>query len=601
MKFHSLTNTNPLLQEKMRFFADYFSFSNDFLGKLPELPFENGHSIVSKILFQLKNNRKHCIVYIENYITQLFQFYQYDSVTKTTAFNAIEKYLEDMKNYSAQNDKTPKLTWINHHPEFIEALELLQKEYEIDFEGNLEVAYKLITCNCSLLIHINQLKYCAHSLVSEFRLKGHSEESVSKYIDRLLKRDFPLPPEILGLNEESEKASKTKEFLQNKVFKEQLYGLRNILQANIYQSGFFIFLVKDAYLDEELKAKFMVTLDKVTFVSANHKHLENLKNNFIKRYSKNDYNLAPNFFDSNYILAYLKLNYEKVEITQQIGLDLVKQELKQLNQYLHTNLTVDNQDFIFSKDISLNVDSIRYGLGSNHNSRVQALFIQDAEENVFEQLRCIESQAKDKILQSETTFLKAFSSDEISSYWVYIENLFWNTEYEGIENIRKVVTKIFLKKFEREKGHIVSRIASALGNIYHFGNTEESIGLSDKEVKFIVDEVFSRQNQDVDIYKYRRKISNPFLKDILPYIKNFYSTSQREKWKKFYSSILLELYEYRNIELHNGITLDSSKKKLLVSIPSLVNRLRWFFVDSARLNPHQDLDELIEAAIKKNL
>ena len=41
MKLNWLTNPNPNLQAKMRYFADYFLYSNEFLGKLPDLPFDN--------------------------------------------------------------------------------------------------------------------------------------------------------------------------------------------------------------------------------------------------------------------------------------------------------------------------------------------------------------------------------------------------------------------------------------------------------------------------------------------------------------------------------------------------------------------------------
>ncbi len=56
MKLNWLTNSDSNLQSKMRYFADYFLVTNDYLGRLPKLPFDNPLSLVNKIIFQIENN-----------------------------------------------------------------------------------------------------------------------------------------------------------------------------------------------------------------------------------------------------------------------------------------------------------------------------------------------------------------------------------------------------------------------------------------------------------------------------------------------------------------------------------------------------------------
>ena len=60
MKLNHIINENKFLEEKMRFFADYFSFTNEFLGKLPQVPFDNELSLVDKTIFQIQNNKCVC-------------------------------------------------------------------------------------------------------------------------------------------------------------------------------------------------------------------------------------------------------------------------------------------------------------------------------------------------------------------------------------------------------------------------------------------------------------------------------------------------------------------------------------------------------------
>jgi len=56
MKLNFINNPDPNVQEKMRFFADYFLYVNEYLGRLPDIHFDNPYSLLDKIIFQIENN-----------------------------------------------------------------------------------------------------------------------------------------------------------------------------------------------------------------------------------------------------------------------------------------------------------------------------------------------------------------------------------------------------------------------------------------------------------------------------------------------------------------------------------------------------------------
>ncbi len=51
---NQITHSNPLIQKKVNFFADYFDFITDKMGILDNLPIENPLSLIDKAIFQVK-------------------------------------------------------------------------------------------------------------------------------------------------------------------------------------------------------------------------------------------------------------------------------------------------------------------------------------------------------------------------------------------------------------------------------------------------------------------------------------------------------------------------------------------------------------------
>ena len=79
MHLTSLTNPDPNRQEKNEIFADYFLFVNEYIGKVPDLSFDNPYSLLDKIIYQIKKNPEKFHIYIGNYFNQFFSFDTDDS------------------------------------------------------------------------------------------------------------------------------------------------------------------------------------------------------------------------------------------------------------------------------------------------------------------------------------------------------------------------------------------------------------------------------------------------------------------------------------------------------------------------------------------
>lgn len=199
MKLNHINNANKNLQEKMRFFADYFSFANEYLGKIPEIPFDNQLSLIEKSIFQIENNFEYCPLYIINYLTELFTFHK-DFLEPNTVliYQNIEDYLKELKEFKTRDRKE----WLNKNPDFLKNLKLLSLEYadENQFEKNCLAIMNIIKCTHPIKKHKKEIEYRTRIMISQFRFKGHNKESLDTYISRIISKDenqFPFPVEII--------------------------------------------------------------------------------------------------------------------------------------------------------------------------------------------------------------------------------------------------------------------------------------------------------------------------------------------------------------------------------------------------------------------
>ena len=608
MKIHFLTNENKILQEKMRFFADYFSFVNKYIGLLPELPLDNSLSLSGKIKFQINNNLDNSPTYIENYFKQIQAFYTDPEIIKSPTYILVEKQFLDMKtcykSSAPDKKKNCKVKWITTNPDFIKNIERLEEEYRKDFDINFDALFSYIQCSHSLKQHKENIKYCAQNLVSELRLNGITQASLNTYVDRILGKDsFPLPVEILRIKDKKIREEKTSNFFSERRFKEQFYGFKNLVEASQIQSGYLIYKIENCRLEKPIENDFYAQLDQVVFISPFHNNLRKIragakrndKERSIKPYSSLLTKSYTNFFSKNNILAYIKLNYENQDAAMKIGLHTITQELSQLNGYLNTNLFPNTNDYLFAESLESNVISHRISSLKNQHPIINERSLRIAQENPFEILRNTISNAKQHLLLMEKVFFQAVHSNNISTYWIYVENLFWNTRFDNSDEMRRKVVRIILNNLKDLKINFLRSIVDLLvSNIF----IPEELNITYEERKHIYNEIYINQNSDFDISFIQNKINNHLFDELIKYNKSFLKNTQVEKWRVYFSTLLLELYEFRNAELHSGRTNKHCFIKLTTAIPQLINQLRWSLVNGCKVHPQFSFEELIDSLSK---
>lgn len=592
MNLNFITNPDPNLQNKIRFFADYFLFANEYLGKLPELPFDNPYSLLAKIIFQIDNNSANYHNNIRNYFEQFFSFYDKnhpDIKALRTLFNK----------YNLQKPSKKK-EWVKNTPAFISEIRRIHQEYKTKlFDENFETLFSFLKCPHSLTKHEKEIIFCTQILVSQFRLNGYSKQHVENAIDRIFSRDkFPFPPHITAIKDHDELIKAEQLFLEQRDFKEQFYGLKYLLTRHESQNGIFIYAIENCSIDAHLKDTFKIQLDKVTFISPTHQLLNGLRK-FIDENDQKSYNrIKKGVLKDNTLLAYLTLNYDTLDFAKVTGLNIVTQELNQFNNYTNADLKVNTKHFLFTKDFS-EIEGGSISFGNDHLSHIRKDNLETLEKNPYQTLRNVASNAKNQILHNESVFFKSLGNDSLSFYWHYIENTFWAIDINEPRTIQNKFSILLLNQLPKLKKDFFWQMNSLIFPFFGFDYKE--LGLEEDDIFISAGPNSKKMDPNFNILSFESKITSPFLKCLISYYKQFDSIPRHKKWIQYFESLIFELYNYRNSELHTGIVNEYSKIKLQSVLPTLVNKVRWDLIYGCKNNPNLSFQELIELISTKTV
>lgn len=602
MKLNFLTNEKLVLQTKIRYFADYFQFVNEHLGRLPTLPFENPISLLDKIQFQVESNIERCPKSIDAYLMQL-DYYPY-KLTKEISKDYKGFIISFKRKWKLLKTDTERKKWLKGNDKFLASLTKVKAEISENlFEFIHKALYTYIVCDHPLSKHKRDIRLLTEILITIFRFKGFTKDQVSKYVDRILtknKYEFPLPITILSQVKSDSFEDLRKNFIENRDFKSQFEGIKNILDAYNSRSGFFIFPISGVQLRDTKEKNIEITFDKVTFYNSEHPIFESLDKNVKKKDQENKYvKLHKVFFTKNRILGVVKLNYEKREDTAKLARAIVLDELGFLSAYFKSsNLTIINNDFLWTDSFEaetwwgkISVD--RKHIGIHFPSKYE---IQDAESNPYILLNGNKAKSAQQILYNEKIFLKAYLKDDISSYWLYIENVFWkkNLEKRKVRSGFKSLAELVVPELLEE----LSFSLRLMINDFNIADPENFLGLSKKQVNEIT---VTQENMSVakefnwDAYLPRMK--HDFLKDAVRLYINLKSKSNQYLWSDYFIHISQELSDFRNSQLHTGFFNESSRVKLTFILPYLMNRIKWNIINFANEHPEKTYDEIIEALI----
>lgn len=586
MKLSYLTNSDANVQEKMRFFASYFSFANEFLGKHPRVPYENPLSLLEKSIFQVENNFDHSSLYVSSYLSQLFSFHA-----------PFESSLRDFNKLSLLYDQfklaDKKKEWIKNTPVFLSTMIELRNHYEEKlFDDTYTALLHYMKCVHRLKTHKKEIEYRTTILVSLFRLKGHSKKLLDDYVKRILSTsrfDFPLPLEFVQIHEKAQYIEKSAKFFQSRSFDQQFEGFRNIYITEHHKFGNFFFVIDDCFLADNIKKKFRIRFDQVTFISPQHKDLALLRRSIKEDDKENPIKNSTVFFGKNKLLAYVHTGYEKRDAKKEYCLQIVEEELTYLNQYLDTHLQVNPLHLLLYESFGTERWSSRTSLRKKIRVNMNEYTMEDAAENSFEVLRNVASPAKSIILQNEKVFLKAYSRSDVEYFWIYLENMFAPI-HTNSDKIRKVAGSLLTALLDDLKKDFLVQLGSMLIP-FAFNHAEENF--TDDEVMAIHAEIFVNRKFDFDFKKYQKAVRSPFLKDLITYHTEFTSPRFKHVWNDHFSNLLIDLYGYRNSLLHTGKTDRYSRGKLQNILPRLLSRARWKLIRACEQYPTSSYHDLI--------
>ncbi len=598
MHLNYLTNPSQNLQQKMRYFSDYFLYANEFLGRLPDLPFDNPISFVSKIVFQLENNIERSPRYIQNHFTQLLHFYE-DFMTKHT------KEFEKVKKVYDQYLKSPpgekkKANWLKNNSNFLTALQNLHSELEKDLFSKVFLSLSnYMVCKHKLPTHKKDIEFYMQILVSLFRLNNHPRKSVDEYIDRIIsgnRYNFPFPLEIYAHNKDDSYITKTEEYLNSRDFKKQFEGLKNLMINPKHRKGYFLYAINHVNIDKSFKKTFKVTIDRVTFISPYHPQFKEIKKSVRIDDLENhkDVKIFPRFFGKQKLLAYVELYFENKKNTSIEGAAIVSEEISYLNQYLDVNFKLQEGDFIFTENFKGNdwhsqINMMKYKIVWLDKFKYDSIT-----QTPFELLR--QPSTHNQLLYNERVFMKAAANDEVSLFWQYIENLFW-FQNENNDKIRERFTRILFKEIDQ----FTNNLLLSIGHLFYgmqFSKYAEETGLDKGELELLSAELGYKRNIKFPIAKYKTRIKHPFLKRVIGYYLQTTSKAFKPKWEQYFQSLILELQEFRNAELHSGHVNRYAKIKMQELMAPIMNRARWAIIRAWEKNKSVPFNELIASLTK---
>ncbi len=589
MKLTLLTNPNPVTQEKMRFFADYFLFVNEFLGRLPDLPFDNPYSLTDKVKFQIENNTNHSSKYVPIYTKQLLSFY-----TSGSDKSEIKK-LEPL--YISLCSSDDRRQWLIDNGEFYIEIKRLHSEYQKNlFDENFASLFSFLKCKHNLKKHETSIRTSIQILVSQFRLNGYSKAHVDSCIGRILSHDdFPFPSSILRIKDIEQRTQAEKDFLKDRDLEKQFFGLKNLLERQDYQSGYFIYVIEGCTLESEITKDFKVEFEKVSFISPYHEDLKRFRLNLKKNDHASPFKTYPTFFGKNRLLAVVNLNYDTVEHSKETGLRMVRRELQQFNLYLNAELSLNDKHYLFSCEL-VTVDGGWLSGIKDKVTRIRRTDYDYLQKNAYSILRAVSGEAKQQILHDEDVFFKAISDGGMSGYWQYLENILWSAEIQKAKSHAKIAA-LFLRQTEDLRESFLQTINFL---VHPFNFNYKEIGLTDDDLFINTGSKLKAWNKDFSILSVEQKIKSPFLLYAISYYKQFDLPSQKIKWREYFKSLSLELYDYRNSELHTGRVNAFTKIKLETIIPAIMNRARWTIIYACQKHQNLSFQELLKLLVSSD-
>ena len=596
MKINGITNNNVNLETKVNFFFDYFSFANHFIGKMPFLRLDTPFSILDKILFQLEENIHNSRVYIHNHIRN-FDFFQPELFSKFTHYENFKQMCDAFKEEVVENTRPDgKIKWqkvrIIFDPNFKNSISKFHFEIENDFFDHLlNAIYTQLVCKHKLRFHKKELKHLSVILVSQFRLNGHTKQTVETVIRKILDNNpenIILPFDLRDKSEEVQTA-----YLSKSSFKMQFNRIKILYTTIDKNFDYFILKVNNCYPYNGQEKSFNFEYNNVRFITPMHTKLKLLRLKANQKEYKNEFSDWHSYFfaGETHLLAVVKIYYEDIKDGVNKAIGHIKEALKYLKLRADNIIYVDESGYLLTKDFK----DFR-GQKSLFNDHVNYFDIEKLQNNLHFDDEARRNNLVNYFLQFEDLYFNALLEDSITKYWQYLECLIPKKK-EGENGVEKnQVKEVFKKLLKYERKYIRKEMAfSICWSMNSFNIPCYVLGWDkDEHMRFYNEVRINTQRIDKFFIDNDFAINLESLKEFRRILKVEFKKSKSSEWKEFLETILTEIQEYRNSDLHKSKNNKFLERKLIVIIPSLIKRMRREMLELFDKNSHKNIFEVFE-------
>ena len=576
--------SNRNIETKVNFFCDFYKLTVKNLGKVRLWEYENPLSIIDKIIFQIENNPKNRVRYLDHHLN--------NSLLTQNGFNDQFEYLRKLRPLITEYLSTSnKNEWLNLKTKFLINLKKLRLELDSEM---VKVAVQFITqylkCNHPLEFHKEDFKYLIRIIVSDLKFNDKPDRETVNLVRKIMSRDpkvFPLPISILNKSEESNFSDITSEFISNRTFTQQFEGILNY-KKHPDVIGYYLIRVFNLILPENKKISFkgieILSPKNVRFNSLLFNENNEFNENHWKEFISNE----------NISIAIVKGNLSNSTDGFRDAINKVQLVINFINNKLNLNSYLDIYDYRATVDFQKSNFSFSTKNSAIELSEGQLERLND--DNPYIITNSVSSQAKTKFLYSEQFYHRAITSNEVSDYWHYLECVIpmkkiQNGKYE--KQVKSAFANILMIN---HKWYFPTHIVICIFNLlqsHTYDRTDYSFSYLEMQ------KLSSNWKNSTIIQKSRSFKKHSIIKDLHLIYSERNNENNLKKEYDYYYSLIHELYEIRNAYVHGGLKNSYAEKKMKLVIPPLITKIRNIILKEIIKGKTKSMEKIVERLIKK--
>lgn len=606
-----ISNSDPVIDEKVKFFHDYYHyFLLDNAKKIEGFP-ENHLTYLEKILIRLEFITK-MTPSIREVIKLWLEEPEFDTAkdefSKKEEIKPLVLYLKDQ----IRNTKTFDVyTFKNKCNQIITSINgndgLIAKIY---FNDLLKSQILMLQCPHGLDYHKNEIIRNTKWMIAEFLRHGFDGKELSG-LDGIFRRlmkfgqlkgkenarkvDFPLPEDLRRKVDSPDFEAELENYLGGNHFKTQFDGMFNVLSEEKRADIYF----KISAIDIDQTVSFEFNNHNCTIFTIDRFPIKSIKcDQRIKTEIKNY------FVEKNSLIAKVTLDVKSVSKSILRSSYLISRSLEALRYYLGRNGGILNN----SKILFLYYDG-GYRLNSNRESQLEigmndVSFIERSM-NAIPLPDNLSKENRRYLDRNNRIFFKGLSctepNDIITHFWQYWESAFYFHFSEGKGNGKgdKIINDLAII-LAKEKGRDMKIDLGFLLYTYAMNNCERNTFGIDPE--FYTKRRLSSIPDELDeiVSEIEKSTRYPFLVCLIERY-NSIDESCDHKWHRFYTKLFWQLYEQRNSIHHDGTYCEATLEQLMFFFRNTVVRWQNKLFTEMELTPELGIKDIILNMKKKSI